>query len=446
MRNLFLSFFVFFIGFFGMGQNTINSPYSSLGLGELGGMDHAVFSAIGNTTITLHDSTVLNYYNPASYGTLAHGLPIFSFGLSTRLSDFSENDQSHFASATAIQHMAIGFAIAKRFGLAFGLKQYTRRGYEFSSYTAIEDDSLFYKYQGSGGVHEAFLGVSANIIDTKGARLSIGGNLGYLFGTTTNFRKSSLVSSGAGGISSKEMKVSSFHYEIGAQYTQRFNEKHTLGVFAVFDPFQKINGKYEEGLYYSTAVDNENSYDTLSFNDTLSGNLTNIPTYNFGLSYSLNFKARKGQTNEFNSQISFHASYATSEWEKYENRFDPNFTNAFLNSSKMTFGIQYIPETDFIGKKVVTKFYHRIRYRVGVYQGTLPYQINGQQVTDFGTTVGFGIPIMAQNSLSSINVGFTIGKRGVADPQAFKEQYYGINIGIAIAPGTDRWFVKRKLN
>ena len=87
-----------------------------------------------------------------------------------------------------------------------------------------------------------------------------------------------------------------------------------------------------------------------------------------------------------------------------------------------------------------------MKYRVGVYQLTLPYQTNGQQAEDFGTTFGFGIPIVVQNSLSSINLGFTIGKRGVADSQAFKEQYYGINIGVSIAPGADRWFVKRKLN
>jgi hypothetical protein len=53
---------------------------------------------------------------------------------------------------------------------------------------------------------------------------------------------------------------------------------------------------------------------------------------------------------------------------------------------------------------------------------------------------------VVQNSLSSINLGVTIGKRGIADSQAFREQYYGINLGFSIAPGTDKWFVKRKLN
>jgi hypothetical protein len=87
-----------------------------------------------------------------------------------------------------------------------------------------------------------------------------------------------------------------------------------------------------------------------------------------------------------------------------------------------------------------------MKYRIGAYQFTLPYVTLGEQVTDFGTTFGFGIPVIVQNSLSSINLGVTIGSRGVTNSQAFKEKYYGINIGVSIAPGNDKWFIKRKLN
>ena len=86
-----------------------------------------------------------------------------------------------------------------------------------------------------------------------------------------------------------------------------------------------------------------------------------------------------------------------------------------------------------------------MKYRIGIYQINLPYQTNNKQIVDFGTTFGFGIPVVVQNSLSSINLGFTFGKRE-GEKNGFREQYYGINIGVLIAPGSDRWFVKRKLN
>jgi hypothetical protein len=453
MRNLSIALFIFLLGKVAFAQSiTSNSPYSSFGLGEYGGLDHAVFSGIGNSNITLQDSMVLNFNNPSSYNTLAKGQPLFSLGLSSRLSNYSENGVKDFGSITGIQHFALAFPFAKNFGIAFGLKPYSRRGYEFSSRVKIDDDSIYYSYGGSGSINEAFMGFSANVLNFKGARLSLGGNAGFLFGAVTNTRKAGIIESGitdngySGGVSTKSLRAKSFHYEVGLSYEQRINEKHLLGLYAVIDPHQKINGSYEDGLFYTGNINFGNGYDTLSYNDTLTGNVTNIPTYTVGLKYTLSGKGRKGQTNELNSEVSFHLTYSMSDWSKYEDNFDPHFTNTFLNTQKYTFGVQYTPETDFINKRVSTKFFHRVRYRVGTYYFTLPYETNGQQVTDFGTTFGFGFPIAIQKTLSSINLGFSVGNRGTSDSQDLKEQYYGINIGVSIAPGTDRWFRKRKLN
>ena len=450
MRNLAFSFFILFCGNIAITQGNINSPYSSFGLGELGGLNHAVSSALGNTTITIQDSTLLNFYNPASYSALGKGQPLFSLGVSSTLSTFSEGDNSNFTSITGIQNFALGMSFSNYFGLAFGLKPYARRGYEFSSRVLVEQDSLIYTYSGEGGINEVFLGLSSNLLKYKGTTVSVGANFGYLFGNTSNTRKSGLIQSGsdtyAGGISIKSVQVRAFHYELGLSYVQKINDQHTFSLSSVIEPFQKINGTYQEGIYYGGNVDNPNDFDTTYFTQTNDGNVSNIPSYTFGLHYTLRTTSRKETANELNSAFSFHASYKLSDWSQYENTFDNSFTNSFKNTSKMTFGVEYIPETAFITNKVTTKVYHRMKYRVGVYQLTLPYQTNGQQAEDFGTTFGFGIPIVVQNSLSSINLGFTIGKRGVADSQAFKEQYYGINIGVSIAPGADRWFVKRKLN
>ncbi len=450
MRNLFVLAFSVLIGSALNAQNASNSPYSSFGIGELGGMDHAVYLSLGNSTITMADSTTLNFYNPASYNSLGKGQPIFSLGVSSRLSTFSEQGVSSQSSITGVQHFAIAFPFAKHFGLAFGLKPYSRRGYEFTSKTKINNDSLYHIYSGDGSINEVFVGFSSNVLKLNKSRVSIGANFGYLFGKVTNTRKSGLVQSGSttmsGGINQQELKANNLHFEFGINYFQQINELHSFTLSATYDPLQKINGAFREGQYYSADIENENGYDTLFYNDSTVGNTSTVPSFNIGLNYNLDFQGRKGSTKEMNSQVAFHLSYGSSDWSSYENTYDPNFTNNFLNSSRYSFGVQYTPEKDFIANKATTKFFSRIRYRAGTYYTTLPYQTNGEQVTDFGTTFGFGIPIAVQNSLSSINFGFSIGNRGISDENAFKERYYGINIGIAIAPGADRWFVKRKLN
>ena len=450
MRKLTLVFFLLNIFAYSYAQKGSNSPYSFHGLGELNTLDNATFLGVGNSKISLIDSTVVNYYNPASYSSLAKHHPLFSFGVSSRLSKYSENGGSYNAYLTSIQHFVIAFPFAKRFGLAFGLKPFASKGYDFFTKELVGTDSLQYIYEGSGSISEGFLGFSAEIFEYRGAKLSLGGNLGYLFGQIVDTRKSTVLHSGSlinsGGINTKTYRIQGLHYTLGLNYTQKINERHSIGVSAVFEPFQKIKAKYEDVLFYSSNINNPNVYDSLSLNDSLSGKLSNIPTYTVGVSYQFNFKGKKNSTNPLNSQLALHATYELADWSSYRNTFETGVTSSFLVSNKYTFGLQYLPETNFIRNKQMTKFYHRVKYRAGVYYTQMPYSTNNEQVTDFGTTFGLGIPVIIKSSLSSINFGFSYGNRGTSDQNALKESYYGISIGLTIAPGSDKWFVKRKLN
>lgn len=449
MRKLSLALLLVFTGSFAIAQsNTANSPYSSFGLGEVGTMGNAVFSGIGNASTTYQDSTFVNFYNPSSYNTLAKGAPLFSLGTSTRFSDYTEGDLTHFSSITILEHLVLAVPFARNFGLAIGLKPYSRRGYEFSKEIAVDDDSLYYNYSGEGGIHETFLGFAANIINNGKTRISLGANAGYLFGTVENSRKSGLMGTTvyAGGVSTEKLRASAFHYQIGVTYDQKLNDKHSIGFAAVIDPSQRIGGAYETGLFYTSNIFTESGYDTLNYVDTLTGNVTNVPTYDFGLRYTMNLTGRKDNINPLNSEISFHLGYGISDWSKYDNTYDTGYVNNFMNTQNIQFGIQYAPEKDFASSNVSVKYFHKIRYRIGVNYRTLPYTTNGEQVYDFGTTFGFGLPLPIKKTLSALNIGFALGRRGISDKNALSERYYSLNMGISIAPFSDRWFVKRKFN
>lgn len=434
-------------------QSTASSPYSSFGLGETGGLDHAYFGGMGNINISAQDSTVANFYNPSSYSTLAKGQPIFSLGFSTRLSTYSENGSSAFVPVANVQHFALVVPFANRFGLAFGLKPYTRRGYEMLSREKVGEDSLFYRYNGTGGLNEFFLGFGADVIKKQNTRLSLGFNLGYLFGTSNNQRTSALIDVNVlnnnyeGGIGYKRFRSKSFHYEFGLSFEQDIKAGHTLGLYAVVDPLQKLNGDYTDELYFATNINDPNSYDTLYYRDTLKGTISNVPTYQTALMYRWRFKANRGDINERNSELGIHVGFTYYDWSKFENTYDANFVNNFNSSMKYAIGIQFVPETNFIVNQLKTKYYHRMRYRIGAYYQGLPYTQNGEQVTDFGTTFGFGLPVAIGRTLSSVNLSGSIGNRGISDKDAFRENYYSVNVGISITPHSgDTWFRKRKLN
>ena len=451
MRRLIFSICFVVLGSTSLAQPTINSPYSSFGIGELGGLDHAAILGIGNSTATMIDSFTVNYFNPASYGSLPKGQPLFSVGISSRLSNYSEGNLESFSNITTLQHFAMAFPIRNHFGLAFGLKPYSRKGYEITDHALVGSDSLRYVYSGSGGFNDVFLGVSGDLLapfNFDSTKLSIGANFGYLFGQAVDQRSSTLTLDGlgnSGGVDLTTIQANSFHYNIGMYFHHHFNRSHALLLSAIIEPGQNLGATSEYGRYYSTDVTNSNIYDTLYYTKTTTDRINSAPDFTFGLRYTSKRSKLKMENHRLDSQLEFHATYRMTNWSNFSIPFDSDST-VYLNTNDYTFGIQYTPETRYIVNKTLSKFYERMRYRIGAYYKTLPYTSEGEQVTDFGTTFGLGLPIAVKNSSSSINFGVSVGQRGVADAQSLKERYYGINFGITIAPIGDRWFLKRKLD
>ena len=235
------------------------------------------------------------------------------------------------------------------------------------------------------------------------------------------------------------------HYELGAYFRHTIKQNHHFTLAAVIEPAQKLKARQDEYLFYGV-VGNPLGYDTLFASIDQKGTI-NIPTAStLGFNYIFWFNSAKKKNNTtLNSELALHINYSTTDWTKFTSSFDNS--PSLLASNKLTFGLQFVPERKFLENAVSSNFLEKMRYRVGYYQGVLPYSFSGQQLKDFGGTLGFGIPIVSQNSLSSINFGFSYGKRETAAENSFNEQYVGINFGIILAPSNfDRWFRKKKLD
>jgi hypothetical protein len=441
---------IFFVSFsiLTLAQNTVQSPFSSYGFGERGYATDAVTSALGQSAITYFDSSIVNFHNPASYNTLGQGQPLFSLGLRGRVSEFSQNDLSYTTGIAMIDHFAMAFTIKKHFGLTFGLKPYSRRGYELTDKELVGTDSLQYRYSGNGGANEAFIGLASTVFKWKSSHLSVGANLGYLFGTATNERKSNIIGEPIGGVDQKSIRFSSFHYELGAYFRQDIGQKQSLILSAVIEPSQKINSFRSETLFFASNVNTPLSYVTLFDTSDVEGFLQIAPSYSIGLAYSFRTTTNDKGARSRNSEWQLHASYTSTDWSKYATRFnDVDEQYTFNSTRKLSIGVQFTPEFKVEDNKINTSFFESLRYRVGYYNFNLPYLESGSPITEFGTTFGIGIPIVAQSALSSVNLGVTLGSRGNGETTGLNERFIGVNFGVIIAPsGYDRWFKKRKLD
>lgn len=438
-------------------QKFTNSPFSAKGLGEYGALDHATFSGMGNASTALIDSTILNFYNPSSYAFLAKGYPLFTTGLSSRFSNYTEQNNTNSSKYIGLDHFAFGISLFKNFGLAAGIKPFTRTGYNFKNTQGLGSDSLSYIYKGSGGTNQFFFGLSAKVfsIQTQKAgkhSLGLGVNTSYLFGNTLNERISYINTSQtkiAGGVEQKGYTLKSLYLDFGMNYTWNIAKNTEFTLAATYTPEQKINAFYNNSLYYSSDINNQGLYlDTIVQITDEKGNIVLPSTWSVGGTYRYRPVVNKDYNRNKIYEILLTGEYSQTEWTKYS----ANFTSStevlnYSNTSSYKFGIQFTPHYEYLDKSLDKKYFSKIRYRAGVSYGKLPVVAQGKQLTDFGITFGLGLPIATQRALSSVNIGFSAGNRGNGMTQSLNEKYLGINLGVTLSPGfADKWFRKYKLD
>jgi hypothetical protein len=428
-----------------------NSPYSYQGIGERFALANPAYTGLGNQTVSQHNSSILNSNNAASYSFLKHQYPIFSIGLSDRLSVYNQDETKEVGNMLGISEIAFGLSFYKLFGLSVGLKPMYKKSYDFVQYEPLMSDSIRYNYKGKGLLNKAYFGFSVKALNLENVKWSLGANVAGVFGNLSDVRTGAVVKTttneGGGDVRSRQM--SSFQYELGTILTVKLPKGNGLTFGATYEPFQKLKTVYNRQLFFSpTNIENENTWLVLKETGDSKGKIAMGQSYQAGITYAKNVAIAKKDGTVRNSQFSLSVSYAGADWSKYrEDYADTAIAFNFKNTSSLNVGVEYTPETVYIGN-AIPKFFDRASYRVGFYSNSLPYVFNGTQVKEWATTFGFGFPILVDRRLdSSIQLGFATGKRSVNQIGALNETFVTFNIGFSIAPSfNDRWFIKRKLD
>ena len=450
LKQLFLLVFSTISCFTMWAQTTSSSPYSTAGIGEEGALPEAPYGGIGNISSIVFDSTLINTYNPSSYSLMSFGQPLFSVGIASRFSTYSNNLGSFKGKTTGISNITMAIPVGKRFGIGFGLKPFTRKGYNLSQRSYTYDDSTTFNYQGYGSTNLLFVGLAYSVIKTDKTYLSVGLNLGYLFGLVTNQRSSIFdANSPAGGVDLTTYRMKAFHYSFGASY-QRFLDidKHKqLFLSAVYTPQISMNSFRDYSLYYASDVNNQLSYlDTISYIEDNQGKIIFPSKQTFGAGYAFTPNTTKN-ADRTRYQLGVFAEVNLMQWDSYSEQFDSHATATFSNTFNSKIGIQYIPTVDITKKSKGIKYFSKIKYRIGGQYGLLPNSINGRQLKTSMITAGLGFPFLGQKTNSSLNISFQYGSSGTGNAADLKERFYSINFGVIIAPSSyEKWFKKYKLD
>lgn len=448
VNKAFLSFLLLCFSLMAVAQD--NSPYSRYGLGDLVPGTNVTSRGMAGVSAGYSDLISINFNNPASYSQfqtlpqprsnrLSAGRVVLDVGMNfDNRTLITPNTTSKFTSADAFfSYLQLGVPLRKNWGLSFGLRPLSRVSYMINRYERLKDpntglsiDSSITQFKGSGGSYLPTIGTGFAI-----KNLSLGFNVGYLFGTRENSTLRSLINDSILYYSSDYSTSTSFgnvFFNAGLQYVinlDKSKDKHTLLRFGLAGNWQQNIDASQDVLrqtFTRGSAGEELQIDSVYKQSGVNGKITYPANYKGG------FVVQRSNTD--NSGWMFGADYNTSKWSNYS-YFGQK--DSVQDSWQVSVGGQIFPRPS-------AGYFTRVTYRFGLFAGQDYIHVT-QKLPVFGGSFGVALPITNRNRLSPnqfsvLNLSLEYSKRG-NDDNLLKENLFRISASFNL---TDLWFGKKK--
>ena len=408
------------------GQKNIDSPYSRFNLGTLQPEGSFRSLGMGSVGTAIRDNSSIYFSNPASYSSLDTISFVFDFGLdygsnfiSDGISKFSSNDMN-------FHHLILGFPLSKGWGFAAGIVPISSGYYQISQTVTSADpgyDPTTGEYtethNGDGGITKFFLGTGVKL----SKNFSVGANLSFLSGQIK--RDNSIQFSDFynvfNNISEEKLILGGINFDYGIQYTASFKNNYFLNLGASITTGNNYNTKYSQLSLKYTAY---NVTDTISYVPNNSTKTFIPATYRFGIAF--------GKKNKFTAGL----DYVTTKWSTSK---IPGSSGYAADTRELRFGAEFIPD-----KYSNYSYLSRIEYRIGGHIGDNYLIINGEQLKEYGASLGFGIPlpVILGNPFSKTNLYIDYSKKYASPTNNLHAEGF-LTIGVSLNL-YDNWFFKRK--
>lgn len=404
-------------------QNNTNSPYTRFGYGELADRSFGAGRAMGGVGFGLRSPKQINPMNPASYSCMDSLTFLFDFGASGQLSWFDDGINKQHNVNGNVEYIALQFPLHERIAMSVGILPYSYVGYSFGAVRTNSDGSNYVEsFNGSGGLNDLYAGLS---IDIWKKRLSVGANVGYLFGNIKHEQANAFVnSSGYNTVRNQNLEVRDIKLDFGIQYTHPISKREEITLGLVFSPKNHLNSTYTNITYN---VNSSGSAEVVA-SDTTKSLAFDIPnSIGFGASYVKKDKLT----------LAADVLYETWDEASYSGSKD-----SFKDRVRVAAGGEIIPNYQN------RNFFSRVRYRAGAHYSNSYLMINntedaaykGNGYNEYGVSVGFGLPLIDNRSL--LNISFEYNKIKPGGKNMIDEQYFRFTINYTF---NEMWFWKKKI-
>ncbi len=409
-----------------------NSPYTRYGVGDVRSTSVTANQGMGGLGAATRDNLRINFTNPASYSKFGSGgqYTTFETGLFTRNMWISGEDSIYNTGYANLDYLAFGIPLKERWGMSFGLMPYSRVNYNFSE--RINDAQIgIYEnqYSGRGALYQLWLGSGYEI---KG--FSFGANIALAFGKI-DYTKAIAFPDSLESLNTRNtsnLRSRGFFWNLGLQYSKKLDNELVITAGIYGNANLKLNTDLTQTWErYVNSFGVDVVLDTVIAPVEAEGKITLPGKFGAGLTVGKEGKFVAGFDFEYNL------------WSDFDNNviaYDP-----LQDSWVMKIGGEITPDY-----KAISKYGKRMTYRAGAHFGKSQLNLNGQDISDFGITFGFALPVSLKKRstfdksvFSKVNFAFDIGKRGTTQNNLIKENYIKASIGFTLS---DKWFIKRKFD
>lgn len=395
-------------------QNGTMTPYSRYGYGILRDRSTSTQRSMGGVGYAMQSGRQINAMNPASYAAIDSLTFLFDLGLDLTCLWQTETTEAGEKLADnnfggGLDYVTMQFPLGRHMGMSIGLVPFSSVGYSFGD----EISNGMSSRQGSGSINELYVGVAGNIF--KG--FYVGVDFSYMFGTLLN-DSYAITEAGSQAVFQKEMKVRDWNMTAGLQYGFNPTPGHRLTLGLTYRPGKTLLG--DANTYYY--VENLSSPESMDPHK-LKGNYSLPDTWGAGVNYRIG------------PRWMFEGDFTYQPWSKAKYRgFESDaIPHEFANRWKVAAGAQFVP--NYRGG-----YGQRINYRLGGYFNRDYLIVRGNNVREYGLSVGLGFPVPTFKT--TVNLGFEWKHRQASPLSLIKEDYLNITLGINF---NEMWFRPSKI-
>jgi hypothetical protein len=397
-------------------QEGTASPYSYYGIGDVRFKGTVESRSMAGVAVE-QDSVHINLENPASFSNLK--FTTFTIGGTLNTVEFKSDNKTATAKRTTLDYLAVGLPLGK-WGVGFGLIPYSSVGYKIESLSG-NLNATNRRYDGSGDLNRAFLGAGYKITP----KFSVGADVQYNFGT---IETSSLEFVTGIPVGTREMNtsmLSGFNFNVGAMYQTKINKKLTLysGLnYTIENTLKSKNTRNISTVIYNSGFD-------FAVLDIVGEQKSNVDLLFPG---KISVSAGIGESKKW--LIGGKAAYQKTAAQA--NSYNESSNVGYGRYGSLSLGGYYVPNYSSF-----SSYAKRIVYRGGLRYEKTGLVVKGESINDIGLSLGLGLPITG--SLSNVNIGFELGKRGTTNSNLVEENYAKISVGFSL---NDKWFQQRKFD